>query len=257
VRRRPDGGLIDPVGDADAYPFAIHENLVAGNVRDEGGVQRVWQSSELFADLRSPHTGGACTKCAHFEAGRSGFMAAKFFTGLPLDRPDPECVEGYGEAALAGRDAGLFRRAARWTTRTPDRPAAADAARDPGHACQALRRIPVGRSRGPVAEPISYAPKRLNDGNPRMNRPHSCSGAGWSRGAATSDPAGSDLPEGRRGPGWRARRRIRRSSVWRRIRVPPGGHGRPPCPRADPLQQVSGVLFTQPPSPSAPGPRRA
>ncbi len=28
-------------------------------------------------------------------------MAAKFFTGLPLDGPDPECVKGHGEAALA------------------------------------------------------------------------------------------------------------------------------------------------------------
>ena len=28
-------------------------------------------------------------------------MAAKFFTGLPLDGPDPECVQGYGETALA------------------------------------------------------------------------------------------------------------------------------------------------------------
>jgi hypothetical protein len=27
-------------------------------------------------------------------------MAAKFFTGLPLDGPDPECVYGHGEAAL-------------------------------------------------------------------------------------------------------------------------------------------------------------
>jgi len=29
-------------------------------------------------------------------------MAAKFFTGLPLDGPDPECVGGDGEVALAG-----------------------------------------------------------------------------------------------------------------------------------------------------------
>jgi hypothetical protein len=28
-------------------------------------------------------------------------MAAKFFTGLPLDGPDPECVHGHGETALA------------------------------------------------------------------------------------------------------------------------------------------------------------
>ena len=86
--------LIDPVGDVYACPFAIHENFLAGNVRDDGGFQRVWQSSELFADLRSPQTGGACTKCAHFDSCRGGCMAAKFFTGLPLDGPDPECVKG-------------------------------------------------------------------------------------------------------------------------------------------------------------------
>ena len=30
-------------------------------------------------------------------------MAAKFFTGLPLDGPDPECVLGHGEQLLAAR----------------------------------------------------------------------------------------------------------------------------------------------------------
>jgi hypothetical protein len=29
-------------------------------------------------------------------------MAAKFFTGLPLDGPDPECVFGHGQAGLDG-----------------------------------------------------------------------------------------------------------------------------------------------------------
>ena len=33
-------------------------------------------------------------------------MAAKFFTGLPLDGPDPECVRGFGEQALAEAGAG-------------------------------------------------------------------------------------------------------------------------------------------------------
>lgn len=28
-------------------------------------------------------------------------MAAKFFTGLPMDGPDPECVQGFGAPALA------------------------------------------------------------------------------------------------------------------------------------------------------------
>jgi hypothetical protein len=37
-------------------------------------------------------------------------MAAKFFTGLPLDGPDPECVFGHGTEALAGlAPAGLPR----------------------------------------------------------------------------------------------------------------------------------------------------
>jgi radical SAM protein with 4Fe4S-binding SPASM domain len=96
--------LIDPVGDVYACPFAIHEQFLAGNVRSPGGFRKVWQESELFAELRSPQTGGACTRCGHFDACRGGCMAAKFFTGLPLDGPDPECVQGFGETALAARD---------------------------------------------------------------------------------------------------------------------------------------------------------
>lgn len=94
--------LIDPVGDVYACPFAIHENFLAGNLLTDGGFGQVWRTSPLFMDLRSPQTGGACTQCAHFDGCRGGCMAAKFFTGLPLDGPDPECVQGYGELALAG-----------------------------------------------------------------------------------------------------------------------------------------------------------
>ena len=93
--------LIDPIGDVYACPFAIHDNFLAGNVLSDGGFARVWRTSELFADLRSPQTSGACTSCQFFDSCRGGCMAAKFFTGLPLDGPDPECVQGYGEQALA------------------------------------------------------------------------------------------------------------------------------------------------------------
>jgi mycofactocin biosynthetic radical S-adenosylmethionine protein MftC len=93
--------LIDPVGDVYACPFAIHENFLAGNVRDDGGFAAVWRSSELFTQLRQPTGGGACQSCGHYDSCRGGCMAAKFFTGLPLDGPDPECVQGYGELALA------------------------------------------------------------------------------------------------------------------------------------------------------------
>ena len=92
--------LIDPVGDVYACPFAIHENFLAGNVRAPGGFTGVWRESALFAELRRPQTGGACTSCSAFDACRGGCMAAKFFTGLPLDGPDPECVKGNAEGAL-------------------------------------------------------------------------------------------------------------------------------------------------------------
>ena len=97
--------LIDPVGDVYACPFAIHEKFLAGNVlRADGSGTRfadVWRNSALFAELREPQSAGACSGCGHYDACRGGCMAAKFFTGLPLDGPDPECVEGYGLPALA------------------------------------------------------------------------------------------------------------------------------------------------------------
>jgi mycofactocin radical SAM maturase len=97
--------LIDPVGDVYACPFAIHENFLAGNVLAEGGFARVWRESDLFAGLRQPQSGGTCTSCSAYDACQGGCMAAKFFTGLPLDGPDPECVRGHGETALAGATA--------------------------------------------------------------------------------------------------------------------------------------------------------
>lgn len=93
--------LIDPVGDVYACPFAIHDEFHAGNVRDEGGFAAVWRTSALFARLREPQTGGSCASCSAYDTCQGGCMAAKFFTGLPLDGPDPECVKGNGERALA------------------------------------------------------------------------------------------------------------------------------------------------------------
>jgi mycofactocin radical SAM maturase len=93
--------LIDPVGDVYACPFAIHDAFRAGNVRQPGGFTAVWRESELFRSLRQPQSGGACESCGAWDACRGGCMAAKFFTGLPLAGPDPECVKGHGAAALA------------------------------------------------------------------------------------------------------------------------------------------------------------
>jgi mycofactocin radical SAM maturase len=92
--------LVDPVGEVYACPFVLHEQFRAGSVRDPGGFAAVWRDSQLFADLRAPGSAGACASCGSYDACRGGCMAAKFFTGLPLDGPDPECVHGHGEAAL-------------------------------------------------------------------------------------------------------------------------------------------------------------
>jgi mycofactocin biosynthetic radical S-adenosylmethionine protein MftC len=97
--------LIDPVGDVYACPFAIHDRFLAGNILSDSGFgtgfANVWKNAPLFRELREPQSGGACESCRHYDSCRGGCMAAKFFTGLPLDGPDPECVEGYGAPALA------------------------------------------------------------------------------------------------------------------------------------------------------------
>ena len=129
--------LIDPVGDVYACPFAIHQNFLAGNVRQPGGFEAIWQASRLFAELRQPQNGGACRSCGSFDSCRGGCMAAKFFTGLPLDGPDPECVRGHGQAALAAVRAGVM----------PPRPAADHSHRPaPG---DARRPVPVTIGRRP------------------------------------------------------------------------------------------------------------
>jgi mycofactocin biosynthetic radical S-adenosylmethionine protein MftC len=126
--------LIDPVGDVYACPFVLHEEFRAGNVREPGGFTRVWRESELLLRLREPAAAGACASCGLFDACQGGCMAAKFFTGLPLDGPDPECVLGHGERELA-------------KVCLPDRPKAG-----PGHSRrQATRSGPVFVPLGPMA----------------------------------------------------------------------------------------------------------
>ncbi|HEX4107130.1 MAG TPA: mycofactocin radical SAM maturase [Solirubrobacteraceae bacterium] len=95
--------LVDPIGDVYACPFVMHEHFRAGNVLGDGGFAAVWRESELFTELRTPQSAGACASCGLYDRCQGGCMAAKFFTGLPLEGPDPECVLGHGERALADR----------------------------------------------------------------------------------------------------------------------------------------------------------
>ena len=74
-------------------------------------------------------------------------MAAKFFTGLPLDGPDPECVRGHGEAALAAVQ--------HQGTTGPPRPAA-----DHSH-----RPVPVTTGRRPVPVTIGHSAVPVTTGH--------------------------------------------------------------------------------------------
>ncbi len=129
--------LIDPVGDVYACPFTIHEEFLAGNVTRPGGFTAVWRESELVASLRRPQSGGACESCGAFGACRGGCMAAKFFTGLPLDGPDPECVRGHGQPALAAAGAAAV---------PPPRPSG-----DHSHRSRPAGPVPVTIGRRPPA----------------------------------------------------------------------------------------------------------
>ena len=136
--------LIDPVGDVYACPFVIDRQFLAGNVRDAGGFPAVWRESALFTSLREPQSAGACASCGSFDACRGGCMAAKFFTGLPLDGPDPECVHGHGEAALAA----LGRRGRSRRSATPR-------SAGTGRRCRCPR--PSASARRPAPEPVELA----------------------------------------------------------------------------------------------------
>ena len=81
------------------------------------GSPRVWRDSELFRRCASRSRPGACARCGSYDACQGGCMAAKFFVGLPLDGPDPECVNGHGEPAARRRRPGGAPRARRPTTR--------------------------------------------------------------------------------------------------------------------------------------------
>jgi mycofactocin radical SAM maturase len=129
--------LIDPVGDVYACPFAIHDVFKAGNVRP-AGFGAVWRDSALFKDLRRPQTGGVCNSCPAYDGCQGGCMAAKFFTGLPLEGPDPECVKGHGEQARSAREGGAMPKPSQDHSRTGRRksvPLGLPSVRMPDRAC--------------------------------------------------------------------------------------------------------------------------
>ena len=97
--------------------------------------RRLARVGAVRASCASRSPAARCGSCGFYDACRGGCMAAKFFTGLPLDGPDPECVLGHGERLLAARgaDAPIPRPSVDHSRRRPPR---------------ALRRGPAGRASG-------------------------------------------------------------------------------------------------------------
>ena len=148
--------LIDPVGDVYACPFVIDRQFLAGQRPGPRRLRRrSGATSALFTSLREPQSAGACASCGSFDACRGGCMAAKFFTGLPLDGPDPECVHGHGEAALAALADGERPRAVIGHSKVAS-------GRHAGPGADA-RAVPLGRPRLSPAEPAELIAGRLVD----------------------------------------------------------------------------------------------
>jgi radical SAM protein with 4Fe4S-binding SPASM domain len=177
--------LIDPVGDVYACPFAIHEELLAAGVRQAGGFEKVWTDAGLFAELRRPQSGGACSACGFFGSCRGGCMAAKFFTGAPLDGPDPECVQGHVEALTVADPAAP--------------PGHCHSHRGPARARAAVGRQPGGQRR-PAPVPVTIGRPPAWAAGPGRRRPGPRrESAGWLRIHVAQDAGGQEPASGRTG----------------------------------------------------------
>jgi AdoMet-dependent heme synthase len=86
--------LVDPNGNVRPCAFLP---IIAGNIRDEGGIKKIWQSSSLFTSLRNESLiHGPCKKCEHFSICRGCRSRAYHYTG-DYHNSDPGCI-------LSGKD---------------------------------------------------------------------------------------------------------------------------------------------------------
>ena len=210
VRRGP-GGVPDRPGRRRVRLPVRHPRQLPRRQRPRpaAGSPRCGASPSCSPTCASPQTGGACQSCSAYDSCRGGCMAAKFFTGLPLDGPDPECVNGHGDQALAAVDqtakprpsldhshraqAGRHRHARRPGARLRRQPAGSDS-RSP-HRADMTRLVDLTWPTWPSCGPppwLARAGRARPAARPAPAAVHrhrawrSPCASGWRRGAATS-----------------------------------------------------------------------
>ncbi|XUL93901.1 mycofactocin radical SAM maturase [Streptomyces galilaeus] len=116
--------LIDPVGDVYACPFAIHDEFLAGNVREDGGFAGVWQGSELFQRLRAPQNGEPAPPARSTTPARAAAWPRSSSPGCRWTAPTPSaCRATARNYSPSGRRTGVSCPSPGWTTPTaPPRP---------------------------------------------------------------------------------------------------------------------------------------
>ena len=185
--------LIDPVGDVYACPFVIHDEFKAGSVRDDRAASpRCGAPRPVHRRCASRPAPGALRVLRQLRRLPGGCMAAKFFTGLPLDGPDPECVQGPRRATLLAWTAAGCR-----GRRGPRAPRSAPATRHAVARVRAQARFRSAVSHGRRG-PRDAASSRSTLGTAHAHRTGCCSartrptsaGAGRSRTATSPTTSG-------------------------------------------------------------------
>jgi hypothetical protein len=145
-------------------PFAIHQEFLAAGVRKRVGSRRCGLTLGCSPSCAPGGPGGACASCEFSGSCRGGCMAAKFFTGLPLDGPDPECVPGHGaEARKLADPAAAPRPAPDHSHRGPARARAAVGRQPGGQRRPAPVPVTIGRPPGRAASPASPPARGCDD----------------------------------------------------------------------------------------------
>jgi mycofactocin radical SAM maturase len=98
---------VNPIGEVYPCPFLLGSDFRAGNIRQAGGFQKIWQESAPFLRLRQGLGLQGCQSCKAYAQCHGGCLAAKVALGLDPESPDPDCIFNPPQSILDQKMAGL------------------------------------------------------------------------------------------------------------------------------------------------------